>query len=817
MVLYYWHKYTATPNQPPISRVFKEQETTIYTFTGNTAYTTAIVGNQHQLKLNGGEVSSADRSSAGQVLYTAVNSYEVLEYLSRGRITNNGTPEYWWDVYRIYITNAQVYYNKGSFITTIQAEETTYTNNARNADGYWYERGTVVNTAPTQPGAFTQPSGLLEIGDDRTFSVGAASDAESNLAKYIWEASINSGAYTKVGETTTPNLTYKIPTAINLKMRVKAVDTGGLESAYRESSLYTVIEPQYYWQKYNTKTNYTYGFDWQSTSGHIWWTPNSDASEYFESFTIVENNGHHTPRGTGRRAFVNYTPANGHHVYRNYETYGVIKVLVGDWGSTEFTAGKISLTHVQTLEWMNVTVTAIDYSRSSFITTLQGTYSQYPNDQRNPNDGYWYIRGNRVNQSIAPPTAFTQPTQNKKFRPSEVATIAFGASNAPNLALYEVDYKYGTGAWTQLAYNTALTRSLTITTDKSLKTLELRVRAKNTSNIYSDYIHSEVFVIEHNLAPVVTLTNPSANTTLYENDILQIAGSASDVDANQSVTVYAQINSEQRIALGVGLSNAPISFSKQLKFSGGKLYDGDTVLTTSLLDGVPQIVKVWAQDGDGAQSTIVERTFYVVPNRAPQLTVDAVVPSGVIDADKFTISGTATDLDANSDVTVTRRINGGNPIEIYNGTGGEWEFDISLAQLKVGENSIVIEVIDNYSAKASKTIKLNKNEIKTPILHSVARYKIEPPKGSAKGVLLWIQRDVDLELVAELSMTLQGEQEQYATLTADHTAPVSAEIVEDEFYYEATEPKNNIILKLSATRPDSNVNHKIHLISGVLE
>lgn len=65
------------------------------------------------------------------------------------------------------------------------------------------------------------------------------------------------------------------------------------------------------------------------------------------------------------------------------------------------------------------------------------------------------------------------------------------------------------------------------------------------------------------------------------------------------------------------------------------------------------------------------------------LTVDAIVPSGVVDTDKFKINGTSSDLDANANVTVTRRINAGNAVEIYNGPGGSWEFEISLAQLVV--------------------------------------------------------------------------------------------------------------------------------------
>ncbi|WP_312123857.1 Ig-like domain-containing protein, partial [Lysinibacillus boronitolerans] len=406
----------------------------------------------------------------------------------------------------------------------------------------------------------------------------------------------------------------------------------------------------------------------------------------------------------------------------------------------------------------------------------------------------------------------------KKFKPSEPATITFGASNATNLSLYEVDYRYNTtGTWTPLPYNNTLTRSLTITTDKTLKTLELRVRAKNTSNVYSDYVYSEPFEIEHNVAPTVSLTGPGDNSTLYENDTLNIAGTAYDADSDQSVTVYYQINSEQRKVLATNLSKIQIALSKQLTFKGGKLLDGETVLTDTLVEGVAHILKVWAVDNEGAQSTTVERAFYVVPNRAPLLSVDAIVPSGIINTDKFKISGTVSDQDANSNLKVNYRINGANPIEIYDGAGGAWEFEVSLGQLQVGENLIVVEVIDNYNAKTSKTIKLNKDEVKTPILQSVARYKIEPPKGSAKGVLLFVERDEELDLKVELSMTLTGKQEEYVTLSPVNTAPTNNDTVEDTFEYTVPEEKQNIILKITQSRTDLTFNHKIHLISGAVD
>ncbi len=667
--------------------------------------------------------------------------------------------------------------------------------------------GGVINgrSAPTIPGAFTQPSGVLEIGDSKVFSVGASSDEDGNLSKYIWESSINGGAYSKVGETTTNSLTYAIPTATSLKMRVKAVDSTGLESAYRESSLYTVQPPQYYYDKFTSVTIY-------KMSGT--WTFKGDAGAqalqyHYSTFSFDSVNNVFTVEGRSTVVLA------GDSLYAIYPTNKTLRKYTARTNWYEQNGTRFADFDYYEKYADNSTT---DYKKGLLVQTgIIGGATAYPVDGRHT-DGFWYVRKSRVNQSIAPPTPFTSPTTGKKFKPSEAATITFGASNAANLSLYEVDYRYNaTGAWTPLPYNNTLSRSLTITTDKTLKTLEFRVRAKDTSNVYSDYVYSEVFEIEHNVAPTVTLTGPGDNTTLYENDSYNIAGTAYDDDKDQSVTVYYQINNEPRKVLATNLSKTQIALSKQLIFKAGKLYDGDTVLTETLAEGVTHKLKVWAVDNENASSVVVERTFYVVPNRAPLLAIDTVVPSGIINADKFKVSGTASDQDANSNLKVNYRINGANPIEIYDGTDGVWEFEVSLAQLKVGENIIVVEVIDNYNAKTSKTIKLNKNKVNTPILQSVARYKVEPPKGSAKGVLFWVQRDEGLDLKAELSMTLKGEQESYEQLTAMNTAPVYEGVLEDEFYYEALEPKDNIILKLTTSRADVTIDNKIYLIMGVLE
>ncbi|KYG92342.1 hypothetical protein A0U40_05205 [[Bacillus] sp. KCTC 13219] len=486
-------------------------------------------------------------------------------------------------------------------------------------------------------------------------------------------------------------------------------------------------------------------------------------------------------------------------MYRAYGASSYVEQIV----VFNLTKTSSSIMRVTSVSFVRSKSTLTSYTQGALVqANVQADYNAYTPNARNA-DGYWYVRKGIVNTA---PNKVQIPAQT--VRKNTTASIA--------LSNYFSDAEGNTLTYTTSSSNTniatvTLTGSTLTITGKAIGVATITVTASDGSLSTSQTFNVTVA----NTIPTVAVTQPTANVTLYENDLLQVTGSASDIDANQSITIYAQVNNEQRIVLNVGLSNAPVTFNKQLKFKGGVLYDGETLITGNLTDGTPHTLKIWAQDGDGAQSTITERAFYVVPNRPPVLTIDSVQPSGIIDNDKFIISGEASDPDNNT-VTAAYRINGGNSVALEI-TEGHWAFDIALAQLVIGQNTIVIELVDSYNFKVSKTIKLNKNEVKTPILQSVARYKIEPPKGSAKGVLLWIQRDEGLDLIAELSMTLQGEQEQYVTLTADHTAPVASGVVEDEFYHEADEPKNNIILKLSTSRPSVDVNHKIHLISGVLE
>ncbi|QBK26756.1 hypothetical protein [Ureibacillus thermophilus] len=470
-------------------------------------------------------------------------------------------------------------------------------------------------------------------------------------------------------------------------------------------------------------------------------------------------------------------------------------------------------THIEaTVQYALINEAYNTYSRGSLVqSNIIAENGTYP-DNGTHTDGYWYVKKGLADN---PPTTPSTISVAGSFKTGETVTVSWGASMDPDgdVITYGLEVSINGGNYTQI-YSGA-NRNFSYTIPNGTTKLAFRVRAY-ANGAYSGYQTSPTYNVKSNSLPIVTL-NIENNLTLYENDTLTIAGSAYDSDADQSVTVYYQINDSQRKVLATNLSQTTITFNKQLKFSGGVLYDGDTAVSSALTDGVAYTLKVWAVDSDGAQSEVQTRTFYVVPNRAPTLTLDEVVPSGIIDSDKFTISGQAGDPDANANIKVSYRINNNNSVEVYNGPGDAFSFDVMLGQLNVGQNTITIEAADNYGAKYTKTIKLNKKEVKTPLLQSTARYKIEPPSGSAKGVLLWIQRHKNLQIDIKINMTLKGEPENFVSMSLENTAPVDNDIVEDEFFYEVDDSVDNIILQIDMTRSSIDVDDSIKLISGVLE
>lgn len=321
-----------------------------------------------------------------------------------------------------------------------------------------------------------------------------------------------------------------------------------------------------------------------------------------------------------------------------------------------------------------------------------------------------------------------------------------------------------------------------------------------------------------NQPPTLTLATEN-NKTLYENDTFTINGSAADPNNGDAVTIKYQIDSGTVRNLDSKVSNGStaIPFTKTLTFVGGLLKDGTTELTSVLNKDIPHVLSVWAEDDKGGKSSIQTRNFYVVPNRPPTLTVYPVsTGSELIKSSILTISGTVSDAD-NNNVTVSFKLNDGEVQQVRSGAPGDWTFNLLVNDLKKGNNTLFIEVVDSYNAKISKVLTIKEIHNAVPLNRAVAMYEVELPTGNATKFLLWVEHLIgDLDVTAEVSMTNEGEPENFISLPETNLAPKNSTIQEEEFAYNAGATKTKVIFRLTYSRNDPASTAVIKKISGVL-
>lgn len=330
------------------------------------------------------------------------------------------------------------------------------------------------------------------------------------------------------------------------------------------------------------------------------------------------------------------------------------------------------------------------------------------------------------------------------------------------------------------------------------------------------------YVIQWNATPTINVTSPSDARTLYENDTFAIAGTTTDTDNGNVVSVKYSIDggATQAITASVSAGTA-ISFAKNLVYKSGKLYDGATAITSTLSEGSQHTLKVWAEDDQGGKSTEIIRTFYVVPNRAATLNLDAFVTrTGLIDSDVVNISGTVADLD-NGNVIVKYKIGNGAYTQVFNGiasaTPTPFDFNVLLADLVDGANQITIQAVDAYSAVTQQVITLNKTANEEPLKTAVTYYEITPPNGTADGLQLYVERELgDLVVTADVFMGDTGATEVFKPMTLASSANLTNGNVEDTFSYEHGADAAKVVVRITMTRTSTATNKAIKKISGVL-
>ncbi|RYI24996.1 hypothetical protein EVU96_25255 [Bacillus infantis] len=470
-----------------------------------------------------------------------------------------------------------------------------------------------------------------------------------------------------------------------------------------------------------------------------------------------------------------------------------------------------------------ITYTVLGTEVASPLTYYPGGQIHVPTNEERDLSGTGYVRIYEEIPNTAPttPGSFTSPASSSTLKPGQSVTASFGSSSDPdgNSISYIWGVAYNGGSFSDSAQNVySNSFTTTISTNSSYTSVQFRVKARDSNNADSGYRMSPVYTISQNSTPTVSLDTTDSRT-LYENDTIGVSGTAQDADVNNIVSVKYQINSGTVYPISSQISNgSSFPFNRVLTFKQNKLYDGaTTAITPDLAPNTQHVLKVWAEDDKGAKSSEVIRTFYVVPNRPATLTIEPFTATeGMIDSDSITIGGSVSDPDSNS-VTVKYKIGSGSFVDVYSGNSGSFSFAVQLSQLSAGKNNITIQATDSYGALSSKTVQVTKAGSSVPLKTAIMRYKLTPPNSTAKGIVLWVQREVgDLVLNAEISAGANGSAENFVPMTKSSTAYVTDGLEEDEFTYEAATAQENIILKLTMVRSATSSDKGIKLISGVL-
>lgn len=209
-----------------------------------------------------------------------------------------------------------------------------------------------------------------------------------------------------------------------------------------------------------------------------------------------------------------------------------------------------------------------------------------------------------------------------------------------------------------------------------------------------------------NSAPSVTLTNPTDNQTLVEGNTYPIAGTATDADSGNVVTVKYKIDNGTAYNLTASVSDGttPINFSKTLTYLNNRLYDGQNPVTPILDENVTHTLTVWAEDDQGGKSPDTTRNFTVLYNQPPEIS-GSDQDLGTITAPP-SIQYSVTDVEGYS-FTITEAVDG-NTIRTFPGVDGQQEtLTIPLEMwitLEPGvTHQLTITATDQYNATSVRT------------------------------------------------------------------------------------------------------------------
>lgn len=324
-----------------------------------------------------------------------------------------------------------------------------------------------------------------------------------------------------------------------------------------------------------------------------------------------------------------------------------------------------------------------------------------------------------------------------------------------------------------------------------------------------------------NNAPTLSLTSPADNQTLSEGSAYLIEGTATDADVGDAVTVRYAINggTARNITSAISDGVTPIPFSKVLTFQNGRLYDGATDVSGPLAENTTYTLSVYAVDDKGGTSTSYTRTFSVILNRPPTITLDTYETNrtGVSELETLDFSGTLSDPEGDT-ITLTASFNGSAPVTLKSAvaSGTTFTYSVPVSALQNGDNTIVFTATDSKGASATKTLTVNKAGTFTPVNTAVVRYAITPPLGTTSEIATWVLRENgDLNVDGAVSIVGNADNESYTALTKTASVPLEdGSIIEDEFVGTVGAPGAKVTLRLTLTRTNSDSQQAVKKIMG---
>ena len=508
-------------------------------------------------------INTPIKSYQGNIIYWdsvagAVNY--VLEYC-----VNSGA----WNVLYIGSTNYTTY-NPNISVNTVQFYCRGKDINDAWGNGRYSSIYTVQHSAPATPASISVPS-TINSGSSITISWASSTGA----TEYLLDFKQNGGSWTRIYTGSSTSYNHSITSAMNTVQYDVAAQNSVGTSGWKTSSIYNVTHPvvapsapswisipspirsgtniTVSWASSSGATGYDLDFQANGSGWTIVYTGSS--TSYIHYMDSSYNNVKYDVRAKNSGGTSGWTRSDTGTVYHPATTPsslsvpGTIKVGFSasiSWGTSSNVSSYELECSTNGGSYSNIyTGSSTSYNHS--ITSSMTTVLYRVRAKNALGDASSFRTGSTVNVNHPPttPPSLDVPTPIKS---GTSITISWGQSTDPNgdAITYELQCAQNGGSYSALYSGSNRTYSHSITA--SMNTLQYRVRAKDTVDLYSGWQTGSSITVQHNTPPGIsgsdsdlgTLTAPpSVNYTVTDPD----AGDTVKVEITLNGSLMQQINS----------------------------------------------------------------------------------------------------------------------------------------------------------------------------------------------------------------------------------------------------------------------------------